>query len=195
MLKIGITGGMGSGKTTVCRVFESLGIPVYYADLKAKALMQSDAQLIAAIQAEFGEQTYDQHQQLNRAYLAEKAFSNAEQTAKLNALVHPAVYHDFEKWAKTWEANKPYVLKEAALLFESDSYKQCDYSILVLADHQVKIERIKARDGLQEEQILARMDKQWSDAQKLEKANFVIHNNENTSILQQVLALHSQFIL
>lgn len=193
MLKIGITGGMGSGKTTVCKVFEQLGIPVYYADAQAKLLMAQDKELIAGIKQQFGEESYLLDGSLNRSFIAQKAFSDATQTAKLNALVHPAVYNDFERWAQGWEGKKPYVLKEAALMFESESYKQCDYIILVVAKQHLKMSRIKMRDGLDESQILARMDKQWTDAQKLELADFILYNEEDKSVIEQVLAFHTQF--
>jgi dephospho-CoA kinase len=137
MLKIGITGGMGSGKSTVCKVFEQLGIPVYYADARAKQLMHQNLDLIAGIKAQFGENAYLPDGSLNRAYIAEKAFQDSQATAQLNALVHPAVYKDFESWAQSWEGKTPYVLKEAALMFESDSYKQLDFIILVIAHHDL----------------------------------------------------------
>jgi dephospho-CoA kinase len=194
MLKIGITGGIGSGKTTVCRVFETLGIPVFYADTVAKDLMVADPLLVAGVKNAFGEESYFEHQVLNKAHIAQIVFNNDAELARLNALVHPAVFRAFDQWVAMVPAHSPYILKEAALLFESESYKMCDKTIVVVAAHDLKKSRVMLRDQVTEAQVQARMDKQFSDEHKIKMADYLIHNEESSSIILQVLALHEQFI-
>jgi dephospho-CoA kinase len=194
MLKVGITGGIGSGKTTVCRVFETLGIPVFYADVVAKDIMVTDPLLIAGVKNAFGEESYLEHQVLNKVHIAQIVFNNDAELARLNALVHPAVFRAFDQWVAEVPAHCPYILKEAALLFESDSYKMCDKTIVVVANHDLKKARVMLRDQVTEAQVQARMDKQFSDEQKIKMADFLIRNEESSSIILQVLALHDQFI-
>lgn len=193
MIKIGITGGIGSGKTTVCRVFETFGIPVFYADTVAKEIMVTDPVLVAGVQAAFGEESYVDGK-LNNKYIANIVFNDSAQLAILNALVHPAVFRAFESWVENIPPTTPYVLKEAALLFESGSYQLCDYNILVTAAEQIRLQRVMQRDGVSEAQVRARMDKQMSDQEKVKMADFVIKNEESQSIILQVLALHHQFL-
>jgi len=194
MLKVGITGGIGSGKTTVCKVFEILGIPVFYADTVAKQIMITDLILIDGIKSAFGSESYNADGTLNNKYLANIVFENKTELAKLNALVHPAVFRAFDEWEKTISPQVPYTLKEAALLFESGSYKMCDVNIFVKAPLSVKIARIMQRDQVTEAQVLARMDKQFTDEQKALMADYFIDNTESSSIILQVLALHQQFL-
>ena len=194
MLKIGITGGIGSGKTTVCRVFETLGIPVFYADVVAKEIMVKDEILINGVKETFGKESYLEQGVLNNKHIAGIVFNDTTALEKLNALVHPAVFRAFDQWVATVSADSPYILKEAALLFESGSYKMCDYNILVTAPLVNKISRVMLRDGVTEAQVQARMDKQFSDEQKLKLADFQIKNDESSSLILQVLDLHTQFI-
>ena len=194
MLKIGITGGIGSGKTTVCKVFETLGIPVFYADQMAKQLMVTDVNLIAAVKNAFGEQSYSTNGVLNHKHLADIVFNDKNALAQLNALVHPAVFNAFDIWAKNAALSAPYVLKEAALLFESGSYTTCDHTVLVTSPLSVKLSRVMKRDLVSEKEVMLRMDKQFTDEQKIKLANFLIHNNEDHSIILQVLTLHQQFL-
>ena len=194
MKKIGITGGIGSGKTTVCRVFETLGIPVFYADVVAKNIMVTDPLLIEGIKKAFGEESYLEHQVLNKTHIAQIVFNNAAELEKLNALVHPAVFRAFDHWVAHVPASRPYILKEAALLFESGSYKMCDETIVVVAPTALKKARVMLRDEVTDVQVQARMDKQFPDEQKIEMADFLLHNQESSSIILQVLALHEQFI-
>ncbi len=194
MLKVGITGGIGSGKTTVCKVFEILGIPVFYADTVAKQIMVTDLILVEGVKSAFGAESYTAEGGLNNKHIAGIVFENKAELAKLNALVHPAVFRAFDEWEKTISPNVPYTLKEAALLFESGSYKMCDINILVKAPLSVKIERIMQRDQATEAQVLARMDKQLTDEQKTPMADYFIDNTESSSIILQVLALHQQFL-
>ena len=194
MLKIGITGGIGSGKTTVCKVFETLGIPVFYADTVAKTIMVEDPQLIDGVKKAFGSQSYFEDGKLNNKHIAGIVFSDPLELEKLNQLVHPAVFRAFDKWLEVQNPNVPYILKEAALLFESESYKMCDQSLLVIAPHQVKLNRVIQRDGVTADQVTARMDKQFSDEQKIEMADHILYNNESLSVISQVMKLHEQFL-
>ena len=192
MLKIGITGGIGSGKTTVCKIFEILGIPVFYADDEAKNLMVNDLVLIDEIKIAFGKQAYFNDGQLNRKYIAEIVFNDKSKLNTLISLVHPAVFKAMDVWA--YNQKSKYVLKEAALLFESGSYRYNDYNILVSSDLELRIERIAKRDLMNKEQIKARIDAQLSETEKEKLANFVVFNNETRFLIPQVLKLHHQFL-
>lgn len=194
MLKIGITGGIGSGKTTVCKVFETLGIPVFYADTVAKQIMVSDEILVAGVKDAFGPESYATDGSLNNKHIAGIVFNNADQLSRLNALVHPAVFRAFDSWVEQVPASVPYILKEAALLFESGSYKMCDQNILVLAPQALKLQRVMERDGVSAEQVKARMDKQLSDEEKMKLADQLIYNNETASLIIQVTRLHQLFL-
>lgn len=193
MLKVGITGGIGSGKTTVCKVFEVLGIPVFYADTVAKQIMTTDAVLIDGIKKKFGAKSY-LNGVLNHKYIANIVFNNQIELDKLNALVHPAVFGAFDVWERTISSTVPYILKEAALLFESGSYKMCDKNILVTATLETKLKRVMQRDAVTKEQVMARMAKQFNDEQKIKMADYFIDNNESKSIILQVLHLHQHFL-
>lgn len=192
MLKIGITGGIGSGKSTICRVFETLGIPIFNADIEAKKAMVNDPVLVKEIQNNFGQESYQQGQ-LNNKYLANIVFNNDDKLKTLNQLVHPAVYSVFDHWVNKLPQTTSYCIKEAAVLFESKSYLQCDINILVTSPFDLKIARVIKRDSTTIEQVKARMDKQLSDEEKLKLANEVIVNDEQQSIIEQVLRLHQKF--
>jgi len=194
MIKVGITGGIGSGKSTVCRVFETFGIPVFYADAVAKSIMVTDHILITGLKETFGQESYDDSGKLNNKHIAAIVFNDKDQLVRLNALVHPAVFRAFDVWIETIPPNTPYILKEAALLFESGSYKLCDKSVLVTAPASVKIKRVMDRDGVSAGQVEARMDKQMSDDEKSKMADFLIRNDGSQSVIHQVLELHHQFL-
>jgi len=193
MLKIGITGGIGSGKTTVSRIFETLGIPVFYADLVAKEVMVKDPLLIAGVREAFGAESYSD-ERLNTKHIAGIVFNDAIELAKLNALVHPAVFRAFDQWLENLARKPPYILKEAALLFESGSYKMCDKSLLVTAPLEMKLQRVMQRDNATAEQVKARIDKQFTDEQKTLMADYSIVNDETKSLVLQVLDLHHRFL-
>ncbi len=190
MLKTGITGGIGSGKTTVCKIFEILGIPVYYADDKAKYLMVNDKDLVKNIISVFGEKSYLKNGELNRKYIADIAFKNKRKLEELNKAVHPAVKRDFENWVNEQEA--PYIIKEAALLFETGSYKDLDFNILVTAPLDIRIKRVMMRDNIDKESVLARVNNQMPEEDKMKLADFVIYNDERHSLIQQVLDLNKK---
>jgi len=194
MLKVGITGGIGSGKTTICRIFETLGIPVFYADTVAKEIMVNDAILIKGVKDAFGEESYLPGGILNNRHIAGIVFNNADELAKLNALVHPAVFRAFDNWVTKLPKDVPYILKEAALLFESGSYKMCDKNILVTAPLALKLARVTKRDGVTEDQVKARMDKQFTDEKKIKMADYLINNNETDPLITQVMDLHQLFL-
>jgi dephospho-CoA kinase len=192
MLKIGITGGIGSGKTTVCKVFELLDIPVFYADDVAKTLMVKDVILIQQIKATFGDEAYFADQSLNRKFISDTVFNQPNLLKKLNSFVHPAVFRAFDTWCLQQKA--PYVLKEAALLFESGSYQQNDYNILVSCPLALRIQRVMLRDKLTQEKVMERIAVQLPEETKQSLANYLIQNNEQEFIITQVLQLHSQFL-
>lgn len=192
MLSIGITGGIGSGKTTVCKVFEVLGIPVYYSDDRAKELMHTNVALVTALKQAFGEEIYS-NGELNRKLLASKVFNNQEQLAKLNSLVHPAVAEDAIAWQMA-HANATYTLREAALLFETGSYKALHKTIVVTAPLAARVQRVVQRDHTSEEQVLARIKNQWPEEEKLALADYVIINDGTHPIIEQVLHIHRQLL-
>ncbi|WP_158826458.1 dephospho-CoA kinase [Mucilaginibacter lacusdianchii] len=193
MLKIGITGNIGSGKTTVSKVFELLGIPVFYADDAAKKVMTNDAELIKGITQAFGQDAYFADGTLNRRYIAGIVFNNELELKKLNALVHPAVFRAFDQWAAA-QTNVPYVLKEAALLFESGSNRDCDYTVLVTAPTEVRIKRVMQRDSITQTEAESRNAKQMAETDKIQLADYIISNDNTQLVIPQVLALHQQFL-
>ncbi len=193
MLKIGITGGIGSGKTTVCKVFELLGVPVFYADDMAKSIMHTDPILKSAILEAFGEKSYSKKGELNRNYISAIVFNDKQELEKLNSLVHPAVFRAFDNWVLD-HVESPYVIKEAALLYESEAYKMCNQSILLLSPIETRISRVKARDGISTEDIQLRMQRQLSDEQKKKFADHILINDERQLLIPQIVHLHQQFL-
>jgi dephospho-CoA kinase len=195
VIKVGITGGIGSGKTTVCRIFEILGVPVYYADDRAKWLMENRSEVAEALRAAFGEKVFDATGRLDRGYLSSIAFSDPEKLAALNAIVHPAVFEDGFQWEmEQAEKGVPYCLKEAALLVESGSYRFLDKLIVVTAPEEVRIARVIARDGATEEAVRQRMARQLPEADKVALADFVVQNDGHLMLTGQVLFIHRQLL-
>ena len=195
MLKVGITGGIGSGKTTACKFFEELGVPVYYADERAKYLMQRELHLIDEIKRNFGSEVYKDGQ-LNRPLLAAKVFNNKQQLQLLNSLVHPAVFRDTERWVKEQSAKKvSYVLQEAALLVETGSYKKLDKLIVVTAPLHTRTERVSQRDQTSVAEVTARVHNQLPEEEKVKLADYVIKNDKDLdSLKKQVLKIHEQLL-
>jgi dephospho-CoA kinase len=191
MKKIGITGNIGSGKSTISRIFAVLGIPVYDADSRAKAVMTENQDLVFAIKNLLGEESYTPQGDLNRTYISQKVFNRSDLLAGLNALVHPAVFKDFDDWLSVQTA--PYVLKEAALLIESGSYKKLDQLIVVLADEETRLQRSMKRDGADELSIRARMKNQMPQEEKASFAQYSIDNN-NQLLIPQVMEIHQQIL-
>jgi dephospho-CoA kinase len=192
MLKIGLTGGIGSGKTTVAKVLEVLGVPVYYADEAAKELMHSNELLKQQLILRFGKETYFEDGQLNRKHLSSIVFNNKEKLELLNSLVHPATIADAKEWFSKQQS--PYVVKEAALLFESGTSEGLDYIIGVTAPAALRIKRVMDRDGVTADEVKRRMANQVDETLKMKLCDFVLHNNEQELLLPQVLALHNELI-
>lgn len=187
MLKVGITGGIGSGKTTVCQVFHTLGIPVFYADEAARQLMETDPVLVRHITSLFGPEAYTAGR-LNRPHIASVAFQQPDKLQQLNAITHPATIQYAQNWMEKQEA--PYVIKEAAIFFESGSYADMDVMIGVYAPEQVRLQRAMKRDGATREKITARMAQQMNEEEKMKRCDYVIINDDHQAIIPQVLRLH-----
>ncbi len=202
---VGITGGIGTGKSTVCKVFAILGIPIYEADATAKRLMQENEQVREGIIALFGEESFFQEKkenfnenskisyQINRKYLAQKVFSSQENTQKMNEIVHPAVRLDYQNWVQE-NQHFPYLLNETALLFESGRFKDLDKVITISSPLALRIKRIKMRDNRSEEEINQIMQKQISEEEKIKRSDFVIYNDEKQLLLPQILKIHTNII-
>ena len=191
MMVVGLTGGIGSGKSTVAGMFRELGVPVYDSDSEAKQLMVSSIEVKEAIIDLLGKDAYKKGT-LDRDFVAEKVFNNTELLQKLNAIVHPAVRRHFKDWVKGQTA--PYVVQETALIFENGSHDQYDHTILVTAPLKVRLERVMNRDGVGPKAVLERMKNQMDDAEKLNLADFCIENLDLGSTADTVKALHTRFM-
>ena len=192
MKKIGVTGGIGSGKSIVCRMFSLLGIPVYEADERAKWLTQHDPILQAEIIRLLGREAYDQLGNYNRAYVAAQVFSNPDRLAALNALIHPRVFADTARWVQQQSA--PYVLKEAALMRAAGDQNDLDAVVVVTAPLDLRVQRIRQRDPQRSEsEIRAIIDRQISDEARLQLADYVVENDETKLLIPQILQLDAQF--
>lgn len=192
---IGLTGSIGAGKSRAADHFKQLGVPVYHADDAAKRLMVENQDLMKAITSEFGPGIYVDGQ-LQKAALAEKAFANKTSIAAINALVHPAVHEDFVQWHAA--QNHPYILREAAILFEAGSYKSCDAIILVEAPQSIRIQRVMQRNDWTQDQVEQRMSKQWTDAKKrsmlTEKDLILDNSSDEKALIDQVEAAHTYLL-
>ena len=192
-MKIGITGNIGSGKTTVCKIFETFGIPIYYADVEAKRLMIENANVKEKIKLLFGLKAYAQDGSLNREYIGGIVFNNPQMLTKLNYIVHPAVRADSARWAKE-QKNAPYVLKEAALMVESENYKDVDKLIVVTAPLEIRLERVMQRDEVNKESVLSREKNQMSESEKVALADYTINNDGTQALIPQIHKIHQELI-
>ena len=192
MIKVGITGGIGSGKSMACEIFSRLGVPVYNADSRAKWLMNNNIPLKQQLIAHWGNQVY-KNNQLDRSFLAGIIFEDKTAIEFINSLVHPAVRIDFQKWCSLF-VDKAYVIQEAALLFESNACKDIDIMVAVFSPENIRIDRVCKRDHVSKEQVIQRMNNQLSDEDKVKRSEFVIYNNEEQSMLEQVVKLHQILI-
>ncbi len=190
-LLVGLTGGIGSGKTTVAKVFETLGVPVYYADEEAKKLMNEDEELKNKLIAHFGEEVYE-NGLLRKEVLSGIVFKDAEKLKLLNSLVHPATIAHAEVWHKS--QTTPYVIKEAAILFESDAWKYIDYTIGVSSPEALRLQRSMQRDNQSAENIQARMLKQMNEDDKMKRCDFILVNDEQQLLIPQILELHEKLL-
>jgi dephospho-CoA kinase len=193
MKKLGLTGGIGSGKTTVAKVFNQLGVPVFNADTEARNIVNQDENVKAGIIALFGAEVYDDAGHLRRKAVAELVFSNQELLLQLNQLVHPAVGQRYKKWVNTHK-DKPYTLKEAAILFESGSNKELDQVIVVTAPKEMRIERVMQRDSVSREAVLDRMANQMDEEERLKRADYIIYNDGSQPLIHQVMDLHNKLM-
>lgn len=190
MLSVGISGGMGSGKTFICKIFEQFGIPIYDSDFNAKKLMEENLILKEEIMELLGEESYRNDGILNRKFISKKVFNEPKLLADLNKIVHPAVYKDSVKWQQNLPKETPYYLWESAILFETGIYKNLDFNILVIAPEHVRIERIKKRDGLTEQEITGRLNQQWDDHKKIKLCDFLIENDGTKVLIPQIWDIH-----
>lgn len=192
-LQIGVTGGIGAGKSVICRIFKSLGVPVYDADGRAKDLMTTDGILISQIKKEFGELSYRGDGSLDRSHLSKATFGKPERLSVLNGLVHPRVAQDYSLWLQG-QAGKKYVVREAALIFEAGANQGIDKIIVVAAPDELRIQRVLERDRHRTKaDVEAILKSQWPQDEKIRRADFVIYNDEKQMILPQVLQLHAKF--
>lgn len=191
MIVVGLTGGIGSGKTTVAKMFSKLGVPVYIADDEAKKLMRTSKVIKRKLVELFGASAYIDNS-LNKPFIASIIFKDKAILAKMNAIIHPRVARHFEKWIA--KQNTAYVIKEVAVLFENGGDKFCDYVLVVTAPKAIKIERVLVRDKTSEEKIEAIMNNQWTDAEKVDRSDFVIENKDLKNTEIQVLAVHANIL-
>lgn len=190
MLRIGLTGGIGSGKTTACRIFSALDIPVYNSDDRAKHIMAHDESVVREIKSFMGEEAYSEGR-LDRRYIASRVFTDKTLLKQLNAAVHPTVIRDFNKWAERFGAGDiPYIIQENAILFEGGFDKGMDYTITISAPEEERIARASERDGSNPEQIRARINNQMTDQAREQLADFILMNGEHDLLVPQVLTLH-----
>ena len=193
MLKVGITGGIGSGKSTITSLFHDLGVPIYNSDERAKWLLSNDVDLMDQIKILFGQESYSNNK-LNRAHIANIVFQDNDMLKQLNSIVHPLIKIDFENWLLL-QKKEPLVIKEAAILIESGAYKELDVLIVVLADKKTRIKRVINRDNVSKEDVEKRIETQISDSERLKFANFSVDNNTDQSNLKmQVGELYKQLL-
>ncbi len=186
-LLVGLTGGIGSGKSIVAKIFESLGVPIFDADNEAKSIINNNADVVKEVVAEFGE-VYD-HGKLNANKMAQFVFSDKEALEKLNNIIHPKVKENFENWIEK-NNQAPILIKEAAILIETGTYQQMDKIILVIAPEDLRIRRVMERDGVQKKEVLKRMKNQFSDEEKLNFADYILNNDEKELLLPQIIDLY-----
>ena len=191
MLRIGLTGGIGSGKTTVAKIFEVLGVPVYYADDAAKKLMNEDEVIRGKIIHHFGHESYTADK-LNRSFLARQVFSDPEKTKIINSIIHPATVSDAAKWMDAQSA--PYAIKEAALIFEAHAEKTLDLVIGVSAPLPMRMKRVMQRDNISEPDFFARMEKQMNEEEKMRRCDIIINNDEQKLLIPQVVEAHQNLM-
>ena len=184
MKKIGLTGGIGSGKTYVAQILEKMGYPVYYSDTRAKELCNEDPLIIRQLKELLGNDAY-KNEKLNKSFISNQIFSSPDLRESINSIIHPVVRNDFDQWLENLSSHS-LVFNEAAILFETKSYKRFDETILVYAPLEIKIQRLISRDRVSKEEITAKMNAQWSDAKKMTLTRFHILNDEKTPLLEQI---------
>jgi len=193
MIKVGLTGGIGSGKTTIAHFFEILGIPIYYSDSKAKALMMRNLSLKKQLIDVLGRTAYLETGELNRKYISDLIFNNQLLLEQINAIIHPFVEEDFEDFCSLHK-DKSYVIKESAILIETELYKQLDKIILVISESTQRVQRVMDRDALSQESVLQKISKQFTDQEKRKFSDYIIENNNNKLLIPQLLSIHNQLL-
>jgi len=191
MIKVGITGGIGSGKSTICQFFRSIGIPVFEADTEAKKLVNNSDSIRYQLKALFGSDIYLPDRTIDRKKLASLIFNSPPLLQKVNNIIHPEVRKYFFQWCEKQQT--PYIIHEAAIMFESGFYEMMDYTVLVTAPEEIRIQRVMAREETDADSVRARMEKQWKDEKKAELANFVIRNDGTELVVPQLVKLDKQF--
>lgn len=195
MLSVGVTGNIGSGKSTVCSIFRGLGVPIYEADLAVKQLYQEHAGLRASLVALLGEGVYRASGEFDAGFVRTRVFGDDDLRGRLNAIVHPVVFEDFAQWkAARAQEGHPYVIKEAAILFESGANETVDVVVGVVAPMEIRKQRVLFRDGMSEEDFARRVAAQWPQERWMERCDFLVHNDGETSIIEQVLVIHRQLL-
>jgi dephospho-CoA kinase len=192
MIILGLTGGIGSGKSTIARIFEELGVPVYYADIEAKKFLDEEP-VKNELRKLWGNRVLDAENKVDKAVLASIVFKDEKELAKLNALIHPLLEEDFKQWVQKQNA-APYVVKEAAILFEAGFDKNVDRVLSVTAPVEQRIARVMERDHVNRQQVLDRVSKQWTDEMRAEKSDYIIRNSDTDMVLEQVFKLHEQLM-
>lgn len=190
---IGLTGGIGSGKSTVCRIFEVLNVPVFYADDEAKALYES-AEVVASVTRLLGHEVLNEAGKIDRKKMAAIIFEDAEKLLQIQQLIHPLVKKRFEEWKEDYQKQALYCIREAAILIESGAYKDCDKIIVVTAPEEVRIQRVMLRDKVSRQEVLSRMAHQMQESERLKYADFVINNDGNQPLIRQVMQIHHQLL-
>lgn len=193
MKVIGLTGGIGSGKSTVCRIFEVLNVPVFYADDEAKALYES-AEVVASVTQLLGHEVLNEAGKIDRKKMAAIIFEDAEKLLQIQQLIHPLVKKRFEEWQEDYQKQALYCIREAAILIESGAYKDCDKIIVVTAPKEVRIQRVMQRDKVSRQEVLSRMAHQMQESERLKYADFVINNDGNQPLIRQVMHIHHQLL-
>jgi dephospho-CoA kinase len=191
-LKVGVTGGIGSGKSLVCSIFKVLQVPVFEADLEAKILMNSNPEIRQELIVLLGENVYTGQGTLDTKRMAEIIFNDKEIIQKVNQIIHPVVRNKFIAWGQ--EQNSDYIIQEAAILFESGAYQLMDFNILITAPEELRIKRVMERDRTTKQKVLDRMDNQWNDEKKIKLADFIIYNDESNFLVTQVLEIHKKIL-
>ena len=190
MLKVALTGNMGSGKTVICRFFEMLDVPVFYADIEAKKLYTNPA-ILQKVKALFGKEVFTSDGSVNKKALAVKVFSDKEKLKKLNDVLHPDVHKMFDQWARQHD-NKPYCIQEAAIIFETGGYKRFDKTILVHAPEDILLERVMKRDAISRREVLDRLKNQMDQEEKKELADYLLPNDNSTLLIPRILEIHKE---
>lgn len=193
MKVLGITGGIGSGKSVVCAILRVLGVPVYDADQEAKKVYEKSPELLDRIRKEFSEEVFDKNGRIDKKKMADLIFSNPEKLKLLNSWVHPLVRKDFQKWCALHE-DAHYVVKEAAILFESGAYKDCDQILSVLSPLELRIQRIRERDRKTRNEVERIIENQWSDEERSKRSDFIVQNDENELLIPQILQIHETLV-